>query len=173
MHDISYNAMKVMVDRYVPRDLSRKIVDVGSYEYTGTYRSIFDNPLWHYIGADIRPGPNVDIIWDDSIPSNYFDVVISGQTVEHVDMPWIFIQRLYRVCAPGGLLILIAPWRAPVHKAPLDCWRMLPDGAEALLKYGGFEVLEIQLLKNAVTFDDSRHGSQSWGDDTVAVGRKP
>jgi len=176
MHDVSYNAMQDAVSRYMDTSCRYIIIDVGSYEYTGSYRPIFDVPGWHYVGADQRRGPNVDVLWDEDLIdnlANLFDVVISGQTVEHVEQPWVFIRQLNRVCVMGGLLILIAPWRAPVHKAPLDCWRMLPDGAAALLKWGGFEVLETRLLREGrPPFDDSSHGSTSWGDDTVAIGRK-
>lgn len=176
MHEASYIIMKEAVLRYLNPEEPCRIIDVGSYEYVGSYRPLFSAPKWSYTGADQRPGPNVDVIWNADLLERmyeWYDVVISGQTIEHVETPWTFIRELNAVCKTGGLVMLVAPWRAPVHKAPLDCWRMLPDGAAALLRWGGFEVLETRLFREAgPDFDNSKHGSTGWGDDTIAIGRK-
>jgi len=42
-------------------------------------------------------------------PENYFDIVISCETIEHVPKPFNAILELYRVTKRGGFLILTTP----------------------------------------------------------------
>lgn len=85
----------------------------------------------------MQAGPNVDIVISDpynwGLPSSSYDVIISGQCLEHVEMPWLWIKEAERVCKPGGFMILIAPWSCGQHRYPVDCWRILPDGMNVLL----------------------------------------
>ena len=39
------------------------------------------------------------------LESNSFDVVLSGNVIEHVRMTWKWMQELARVCKPGGHVI--------------------------------------------------------------------
>jgi len=72
-----------------------------------------------------------------------FDVVVSGQTLEHVEDVPRWIRCFDGVLKPNGLVCVIAPWRWRIHRYPLDCWRILPDGMRFLLgKVCGFTVLE-------------------------------
>jgi len=160
-----------------------RVLDVGSYDHNGTYRGIFRDPRSNlsnfiYCGMDIEPGPNVDIVCGDpyrwpELSDNMFDLVISGQCLEHVPMPWVWIGEVARVCKIYGHVVLIAPWRAPYHKAPGDCWRILPDGAAALLEWAGLVPVEISMERHAETLDDTAQSGKSWGDDTLIVARKP
>jgi len=173
--------MKRIVMKYF-KDSTRllRVLDVGSYDYNGTYKKIFMEEVgdhFVYCGMDIEPGPNVDIVCRDpykwpEVADNMFDLVISGQCLEHVPMPWIWIEEISRVCKDGGLVVIIAPWRAPYHKAPGDCWRILPDGAAALLEWASLVPVEITMERHAETFDDTAQFGKSWGDDTLIVARK-
>jgi SAM-dependent methyltransferase len=82
-----------------------KVLDVGSYNVNGTYRPIFGSG-YSYQGLDISPGPNVDIVANNlyrwPVEDNFYDLVISGQCLEHVEAPWLWIDEVYRVCKPGG-----------------------------------------------------------------------
>lgn len=44
-------------------------------------------------------------------PDNYFDRVISLETLEHVPKPSIFMQELSRILKPGGILVMSTPPR--------------------------------------------------------------
>src|SRR5579884_967573 len=85
-----------------------RILDVGSYDVNGTYRHLFDDPSWEYVGLDMESGPGVDIAvrrpyrWAE-VPSNSYDVLISGQAFEHIEFPWATILEVRRVLRPGGL----------------------------------------------------------------------
>ena len=123
------------------------IVDLGSQDIRGSYRAIFDRPPWRYVGVDIVPGKNVELVIRDpynwrELKSHSVDVLISGQTFEHTEFFWETAGEIERILKPNGLCCIIAPWTGPVHRYPLDCWRMNCDGMLAIARYAGLEVLE-------------------------------
>ncbi len=75
------------------------------------------------------------------IPDNAYDIVLSGNVMEHVRKPWVWIREVARVCKVGGTVITIVPVSWPHPPAPLDCWRAYPDGLAALYEDAGLEVL--------------------------------
>ncbi|MCK7580742.1 MAG: methyltransferase domain-containing protein [Chromatiales bacterium] len=124
------------------------ILDIGAYDVNASYRPLFGKSGWTYQGVDIAAGPNVDVVLDSvyefPFESNSVDVIVSGQTFEHVEFFWLTWQEMARVLKPGGHIILIAPSRGQEHRFPVDCWRFYPDGFRALGKLGKLEVLEVQ-----------------------------
>ena len=58
---------------------------MGSYNVNGTYRPLFRAPNYHYVGADVDAGPNVDLVlrspyrWDE-VATESFDVVTVSYT---------------------------------------------------------------------------------------------
>ncbi|MEA4840140.1 MAG: methyltransferase domain-containing protein [Bacteroidales bacterium] len=138
--------MRYIVDTYLDKNKKLEILDVGSYDVNGSYKSLFQNPNWSYCGLDIVEGPNVDIVskglYDFGIDKQ-FDVVISGNCLEHVEAPWKWIQEVHKVVKKGGLVCIITPFSVPEHRYPIDCWRILPDGYRYLLeKESDFTILE-------------------------------
>jgi SAM-dependent methyltransferase len=75
-------------------------------------------------------------------PDNSFDIVLSGQVIEHVRQIWRWMPELARVCKPGGYVITIGPVSWPYHEAPVDCWRAHPDGLSALCEAAGLRVVQ-------------------------------
>lgn len=65
---------------------------------------------------------------------NEFEIVLSGQVMEHVPRIWKWIKELERITKPGGKIIIISPISWPYHKAPDDCWRIYPEGMQALIE---------------------------------------
>lgn len=159
MHPSSYEKMKSFVEKLPKTPLL--IADVGSFNVNGTFRPLFERPDWKYVGMDIRSGPNVDLVLASTesysnIPSNTYDVVISGSTLEHVERPWKFIPELVRILKPSGTLCVIAPYEWEFHQEPIDCWRIYPHGMSVLFKDAGLMILNTYM-----------------GDkDTVGIGRK-
>jgi len=147
MHKSSYLNMSHFIEAYLDKKVVTRIIDIGSMNIHGCYKSLFDVPAWEYLGADIVKGANVDIILKDvydwsQLPDNEFDVVISGQTFEHVEFFWLTIKEMARILKPGGLMCIIAPSGGKEHRYPVDCWRFYPDGMQALAKWAGLIVLE-------------------------------
>lgn len=161
---------------FLAEQLSRNltILDVGSMNVNGCYRPIFENANWTYIGLDMEPGPNVDIVaanpydWS-SIVSRSMDVVISGQAFEHIEFFWITMLEISRVLKPGGLACILAPSSGPEHKYPTDCWRFYPDGMTAMGRFSDLHILSVQTQWQDKGYDD---GSDQWHDSMV-VFRKP
>ena len=69
-----------------------------------------------------------------------YDIVLSGQVMEHVRRIWRWMPELTRVCRAGGHVITISPVSWPYHEVPLDCWRVYPEGMRALSEEAGLEV---------------------------------
>jgi len=77
------------------------------------------------------------------VEDNTFDIVFSGQVMEHVKNIWKWMDELKRITKPGGLIITILPVSWPYHIAPevVDCWRIYPEGMKALMEDKGLEIL--------------------------------
>jgi SAM-dependent methyltransferase len=168
MHGQSWDIMLRLVNIHLMGKENLKILDVGSYDVNGNYKHIFSNAYpgrsgWAYEGMDIEAGPNVDIVTDDPyswpIKDKTYDVVISGQCLEHTEAPWKWVQEINRVCKTGGIAIIIAPWGWEEHRYPQDCWRIFPDGMRYLLsEVAGFKVMEC-----GKTDDNKANQGDTWG----------
>ena len=140
MDQTSMDLMKVVVDKY---GLSNKtVVDVGSYDTNGTYKSLFTGK---YIGADIIDGPNVDVLigslkWGKI---NNVDAVISGQTLEHIANIPALMAEIMKVLKPGGILSVIVPSRGTRHDAPIWVGNFEPEQLASIITDAGFELLSI------------------------------
>lgn len=176
MHLSSLDKMKTFQKQYLngKENSALKILDLGSMDICGCYRPIFAEEKWEYVGVDLSPGDNVDMVLSDpyrwrEIKSNSIDVVISGQSFEHIEFFWLTILEISRILKPGGLCCLIAPSSGPIHRYPVDCWRFYPDGFSALAKFGDLEIVEIYVQTEPTGYPD---GSDMW-QDLVMVVRKP
>lgn len=69
-----------------------------------------------------------------------FDLVLSGSVIVHVRRPWQWMEELARVCRPGGVVATVGPVSWPYHEAPVDCWRVYPEGMRALCEDAGLVV---------------------------------
>ena len=150
MHSTSLEAMAEFADSYL-RGSQVSVLDIGSHDVHGNYNyhSIFIDRKHDYIGVDLEPGINVDVTMEPyKLPfSDFsFDVVISGQTMEHVEDLHKFIIEAARVLKVDGLMCMIAPTSFPFHQHPLDCWRFFPDSMTFLMRdIAGLEVLESKI----------------------------
>lgn len=176
MHQSSMDKMTYFREKYLTSraEESLIIVDIGSQDVNGTYRSLFVSPQWTYVGVDQAPGNNVDIILDDpyrfrDIASESVDVIVSGQTFEHVEFFWITMLEISRVLRPGALCCLVVPSSGPQHRFPVDCWRFYPDGLKALARYAGLKVDEVFVDDKSQPYTDSSH---EWN-DAVMICSKP
>lgn len=144
MHPMSMKSMEMalsFVCGRLPEGGSGTVLDVGSFDVNGTYRPIVDAVGLRYVGVDIVPGPNVDVV--SSSPKDLpfddgdFDVVISGQMLEHCEFPQEIVCEMRRVLRDGGWLIINTHHSFPEHRFPKDYWRFMKDGLELLLHNAG------------------------------------
>jgi hypothetical protein len=142
MHPESKILMRYFRDNYLLKIKGSTIIDIGSMKVSrnqGTYRKIFE-PDFKYIGMDINLGRNVDIVGYENIIQSY-DILISGQVMEHVKRPWEFIRNLQKYYTK--YICIIAPHTAREHKYPFDTYRYMPDGMRDLFEYAEINILEI------------------------------
>lgn len=156
MHDSSRRIMKDFLTRYLPVDKPLKILDVGSYSVCGSYKDLM-SASWEYIGLDMTDGPNVDVVPKDvydwkEIERESFDVVISGQAMEHIKWPWKTFEEIDRVLKVGGLVCIIAPSSGKIHRYPVDCYRYYPDGFAALAEWVKWDVLECYAERDPIKY---------------------
>jgi SAM-dependent methyltransferase len=153
-----------------------RVLDIGCKTYEGqrSYADIFKRHNADYVGLDVSPGDNVDIVPKDpfvwaELETESFDLCVSGQTFEHNPFFWITFSEIARVLKPGGRAMIVAPGRGEVHRFPVDCWRFYPDAWNALCVYTG-------LILEESHFEDYEFGhiadGAEWCDSTV-VARKP
>jgi SAM-dependent methyltransferase len=143
--------MTKIVDSYLDPKVVLNIIDIGSFDVCGTYKPLFLKENWKYVGVDMSAGPNVDMVVDggyewSGINDNSYDIVISGQALEHMEYPWLAAKAMYRVCKVGGICAVIAPCVWGYHPAPKDCFRFYPDGMRSLfIGTAGFTELECSM----------------------------
>lgn len=109
------------------------------------YRHVFSH-CDRYIGADIVPGPKVDVVLKSDghtqQPNSSFHTVLSSQVLEHVTDPHAYLTEAHRILAPGGILILTTHGMFLEHGCPDDYYRWTGYGLSAAARKAGFEVLE-------------------------------
>jgi SAM-dependent methyltransferase len=124
------------------------------------------------------------------VDDNTYDVVVSAFVIEHVPNVWVWIKELSRIIKNKGYLVTIAPTSWPYHEAPVDCWRIYPEGMKALYESANLEV--ITCLNDCLELNHNIRHFPGWtyqenfknklkkligwpvtaAYDTVAVGRK-
>lgn len=117
-----------------------------------------------YVGVDIHPGPNVDVVGDihqlSELVSGPFDVVYSISTFEHLAMPWKAVLEINKVCEQGALLLVTSHPTWPPHEQPWDFWRFSASAFEVLLNRAtGFELLRCSEGLPGVIFPLGTEGS--------------
>ena len=121
-----------------------RVLEIGPDGTPSTYqKAIGDSSIvWHTL--DIRDDPNLTYRalseYEFPIESGTYDIVLSGQVIEHVRQVWVWIREVARVCKVGGLVVTINPVSWPYHEAPIDCWRVFPEGMRALYEYASLQV---------------------------------
>lgn len=164
--------MKQVRDKYLLHLKNATILDVGGRGLNSdrSYRSLFEKQFTNYYVADIvgglgvthvMPGPYI-LPFEDST----FDLVVSGQMLEHCSNPFKSVAEMKRVLKPGHFIILIAPSTGPYHDSQ-DCWRFMKDAWKAIADEVGLELIDQWITKKA---PDKR--SQKWSDN-VFVGKRP
>jgi len=173
----SYLRMQWFVDTYISFASGICVLDVGSYDLNGSFRDLFSHSKCKYVGLDIESGPNVDLVLNrpydwSMLQTDYFDVVISGNVLEHVEFPWITFSEMARILKPGGLLCVVVPNGFREHRYPVDCWRFFTDGVIAFARMAHLEVLHAHT--NAGPTSNHLDWFSVWGRsaETMLVARK-
>ncbi|KAF0218736.1 MAG: hypothetical protein FD174_2519 [Geobacteraceae bacterium] len=112
----------------------------------GTRRSIPDRSTKHnewvqhaseFIGTDIQPGLDVDVVADghklsEVFGCNKFDAVISCSTFEHFKYPHLAAHELMKILKVGGILFIQTHQTFPLHAYPYDYFRFSREALAGL-----------------------------------------
>lgn len=90
---------------------NKDVIDFGSLDINGCNRPLFED--CNYIGVDIGPGPNVDVvcICHEYMGYEEFDVVCSTEMLEHDQFWSASLARMFHLLKPNGLIFLT--WKGP------------------------------------------------------------
>ncbi len=157
-----------------------RVLEIGPDEYPSAYQRLVndDTIVWETLevvppDSDYSPYStgeaisNLTYVAEDEyqfpIEDETFDIVLSGQVLEHVRKPWLWIPELARICRTEGHVITICPLNWPYHEAPVDCWRIYPEGMNSLYEdaglgmvFGKSESLELRDRRYMLTGDSFR-----------------
>ena len=123
--------------------------------YKGQVQNVYPDINWNYADIDdlglsldissFERTEKIDFLIKDGkyidVGERKFDVVFSAQVIEHVPVIWDWVKECARVLKPGGKLVIISPISWPYHEAPVDCWRIHPEGMKALCEYAELELI--------------------------------
>lgn len=114
-----------------------RILEIGSKDYGSTqnFRGLF--PQSEYIGVDLEPGPNVDIVHNielglGPLENERFDLIIICSVLEHTPTPWILANNIQELMSEKSAVYSCHPWVWRYHKYPDDYFRFSPRGIQSL-----------------------------------------
>ncbi|MBT3217924.1 MAG: methyltransferase domain-containing protein [Proteobacteria bacterium] len=122
-------------------DDAARVLEIGPSEFPSAYCAKVFRPAMQWDTLDIAENSRLTYsgVGEYSFPvdDSTYDIVFSGQVLEHVRKIWRWMPELARVTKPGGLVITLSPVSYPYHAAPHDCWRAHPEGMRALCEDSG------------------------------------
>jgi SAM-dependent methyltransferase len=122
-------------------------LDLGSLDVNGSVRHCFTG---EYVGVDMRPGKNVDIVLDAhdierEFGKERFDTIVCCEMMEHDNAFWVTMKAIGEVLKPGGRLILTTRGiDFPLHEYPSDYWRFTVGAGIELAKIAGLVEIECE-----------------------------
>lgn len=175
MHASAYQTARQFFEVYAPALPYGTVVEIGSRqaaEGQRTLRTLCPSHL-DYVGLDLEPGINVDIVMNDPyvlpLGDGCADIVLCTSVFEHCDFFWELFEQILRVLKPGGLIYVNAPSNGYVHRHPVDCWRFYPDSGVALAQWGQRRGHDVALLESFITDEDQSENPEEIWNDFVGV----
>src|SRR3990167_868304 len=109
--------MRELHDKFPERFQGTDVLDVGSANLNGTYKSFFSQ--WgcsQYTGIDVLPFNNVDVVSPVHLynPNKQYDIVFSASQLEH-DMYWKKSLMKFIELTKSGGMIIISAWALLDH----------------------------------------------------------
>ena len=138
---------QLLFDRYARSyfQSGMRVLEIGPASHPSHYARAVQVPelTWHTIDISAHPSLTFQALDEYRFPikDDSYDIVLSGQVLEHVRRIWVWIGELARVCKPGGHIITISPVSWPYHEAPVDCWRVFPEGMRTLYAEAALDVV--------------------------------
>lgn len=125
----------------------------GQKPYAGLFAPYVTQHVGMDMPASIHGRDALDLIGSAlSLPivSSSCNTVLATEVMEHVPDPDRMLAEIYRVLAPGGVLILSVPLHEPLHELPWDYYRFTPNALEYLLSRNGLTVERVERRGGAI-----------------------
>lgn len=152
---------------------SGQVLEIGSRNRSGVVRKSIIPTDMKYVGFDILPGDNVDVVGDAHSLSTIFspgsfDAIFSMSVFEHLLMPWKVIIEMNRVMKTGGLVFITTHQTWPLHEVPWDFWRFSDQAWLGLFnQYTGFEIVEAVMGEPANIVAHACHPATAFEDSHI------
>lgn len=85
---------------------------------------------------------------DTPFKDNYFDYVVSGEFVEHLENPIELFKEMHRICKTGGLMIISTPHLE--FDDPEHLWKFEAEDIIKLFEEIGAKNIKHELLKSDI-----------------------
>jgi len=112
--------MKYALEYFLP---GRSVLEIGPDLFPSTYQRVAGNKTkeWHTLDLYQHPSLTYTVASEYEFPiqDNSYDIILSGQVMEHVRKPWVWMKELGRVCRTGGFVITICPVSWTYHEQPV------------------------------------------------------
>lgn len=122
---------------------SEKTLRILDYGCGGSpYRSLFPNS--DYRRADLPGIEGLDYLITPGLPltapDGEFDLILSTQVAEHIEVPLDYFTDCHRLLRPEGVLVLTTHGSYPDHGTPWDFQRWTSFGLKRVLNAAGLNV---------------------------------
>jgi SAM-dependent methyltransferase len=130
----------------------------------------------NYVGVDIFPYPEIDIVGDvltqAIIADGSADAVLSSNVLEHVSDAGGFLRALARMLRPGGRLYLAVPFLIKLHQIPVDMARYTHYHLADLVRGAGLQCDSIHVVYTPWAYARwGMQGLRNWQTDARLVAR--
>lgn len=143
--EIIRNGVKNLIQEAAKLDTPELIIlDIAPQDHNGA-REFFKKAKIFTLDIDINSG--ADFIADlcenniDKIPSNFFDLIICTEVLEHTLNPFNAVDEIHRILKPKGKVFVSTPFNFRIHGPLPDCWRFTIHGLRSL--FNKFNTVDI------------------------------
>ncbi len=146
-----YRVTLPLIRKYV----KGKLIDLGCGD--APFKRKIEGLVTRYDTLDLFPRRTeltyVSDIQDmPAVPSASYNSAICLEVLEHVADPFRAIREIYRILAPGGVLIASAPHLSRLHDPPHDYFRYTNFGLQSMLEQVGFRIVCIRQRGGLLSF---------------------
>ena len=127
------------------------VLEIGSRDRSHMVRKQLIPQHLRYVGLDVKPGPNVDVVGDahrmtEVLGGAQFDGVFGIATFEHILMPWVAAVQMNKVMKLGAIAFVHSHQSFPLHEQPWDFWRFSDQAWRGLFnEFSGFEIIDANM----------------------------